>query len=482
MTEFLDQLLALTKLVSDNIWWPLIVVVLFACGVLLTFATSFIQVIKLPYAWRLMMRGAMGKEKFEQGKGEISPFQALMTALSATVGNGNIAGVATAIYIGGPGATFWMWLTAAFGMATKYAEAVLGSIYREENADGTFSGGAMYYCRKGIRWQPMAKFLGAFFAVAGAFTAVLGTGNMAQSNSMTLSMLEHFRILPGTDAYLWASIAFGAIISVLVGLVIFGGLKRIGAASEMLVPTMILLYFGGAFLIILLNIARVPWAIGMIISSAFNGSAAMGGFAGASVMYAIRYGVSRGVLSNESGLGSASIANGAARTDNPVRLGTIAMMGTFIDTIIVCSLTSLVIVLTGAIETGYNSVALTRTGFETQLGWVGGTVVSISSFLFGFTTLLGWCYYGEQCARYLLGGRVVRPYRVVFILFLFIGAILQGRYLQIVWNIGDIFNALMAFPNLIGLIILAPVLRRVTRAALRNGLDNPYTPSAEDLR
>ena len=481
MVEFLDWLLDGTKLISDNIWWPGIVILLFGCGVILTLATGFIQFRRLPKALSLIFRGASGKDKGE-AKGDITPFQALMTALSATVGNGNIAGVATAIFIGGPGAILWMWLTALFGMATKYAEAVLGQVFRRENEDGTFSGGAMYYCRDGIRWKPLAKFLGAFFAIAGSITAILGTGNMAQSNSMTLSMLEQFKIQPGTDLYTWASIGMGALIALMVGAVILGGVKRIGAVAEKLVPTMILLYFLGAAAIILMNAARVPWAIGVIIDSAFNGSAALGGFAGASMIYAIRYGVSRGVLSNESGLGSASIAHGAARTDNAVRQGLVAFTGTFIDTIIVCTMTALVIVLSGALETGYNSVALTRAGFEMQLGWLGGTVVSFGSFLFGFSTLLGWCYYGEQCVRYLLGPWVIRPYRIVFIAFLFLGAILQGRYLQIVWNIGDISNAFMAFPNLVGLIFLSGMIARMTAKALKNGIDNPWRPDSEEVK
>jgi AGCS family alanine or glycine:cation symporter len=481
MIEFLDWLLEFTKLISDNIWWPLIVVVLFSCGVVLTIATKAIQIRKLPQALGLIFKGASEKEQ-DDSKGDISPFQALMTALSATVGNGNIAGVATAIYIGGPGAIFWMWLTAWFGMATKYAEATLGQVFRRENEDGTFSGGAMYYCRDGIKWKPLAKFLGFFFALAGAFTAIFGTGNMAQSNSMTLSMLEQFNIDQSSEFFFLASATCGIVISIMVGMVILGGVKRIGAVAEKLVPTMIALYFGGAIIIILMNWQNVLWAIGVIIVSAFDGSAAMGGFAGASVMYAIRYGVSRGVLSNESGLGSASIAHGAARTNNPVRQGTVAMTGTFIDTIIVCSLTALVIVLTGAIETGNNSVALTRAGFEMGLGPLGGAVVSFGSFLFGFSTLLGWSYYGEQCVRYIFGGWVVRPYRFVFIFFLFVGAILQGRYVQIVWNLGDIFNAMMAFPNLLGLILLAPVLAKITNKALEQGLDKPFSINPEDLK
>ena len=229
MTEFLDWLLAFTKTISDNIWWPVIVILLFGCGVVLTFASGFIQIRRLPEAIKLIFRGATHKDK-DEGKGDITPFQALMTALSATVGNGNIAGVATAIYIGGPGAIFWMWLTAWFGMATKYAEAVLGQVFRRENEDGTFSGGAMYYCRDGIGWKPLAKLLGFFFALAGACTAILGTGNMAQSNSMTLSMIEQFNIQPGTDTYTWFTAGIGLLISVMVGLVILGGIKRIGVS------------------------------------------------------------------------------------------------------------------------------------------------------------------------------------------------------------------------------------------------------------
>jgi AGCS family alanine or glycine:cation symporter len=478
MTGYMDWLLESTKFVSDNIWWPMIVILLFGTGVILTFATGFIQFRKLPAALKLIFSKSEGG-----GKGDITPFQALMTALSATVGNGNIAGVATAIYIGGPGAVFWMWLTALFGMATKYGEAALGVVFRQQNDDGSYSGGAMYYARDGIkRWPALGKFLAIFFAVAGAVTSIIGTGNMAQSNSMTLSLLEQFKVAPNTDIYMWSSIGIGLIIAIAVGLVILGGIKRIGVVAEKLVPTMIALYFGGAIIIILMNWERIPWAIGFIVSSAFNGSAAIGGFAGASVMYAMRYGVSRGVLSNESGLGSASIAHGAAKTNNPVRQGAVAMTGTFIDTIVVCTLTALVIVLTGAMDQGLNSVAMTRYGFEAELGFIGGTIVSLGSFLFGFSTLLGWSYYGEQCVRFLAGGKSVKPYRFVFITFIFIGAIMQGRYVQIVWNTGDISNAFMAFPNLIALLLLAPLLHRITKKALKKGLDEPYTVSEEDLR
>ena len=475
MTDFLDQMLSYTSTISDNIWgWgpqflgglPLMVLLLIGTGVVLTAMTGFVQVRRFRRATRLVMLGATRKDQSEKEKGDISPFQALMTALSATVGNGNIAGVATAIATGGPGAAFWMWVTALFGMATKYAEAVLGVKYRKVAEDGTMSGGPMYYCQDGIGgW--FGRSLGIMFAICGGIAALIGTGNIFQSNSMAVAFNSQYAVPQ------WVT---GAVISTLTGLVILGGIKRIGQVAERLVPSMIILYFFGATTVLVLNAVEIPSAIGLIFTSAFSPEAVFGGAIGISIQQSIRFGVARGILSNESGLGSAPIAHGAARTKDPIRQGTIAMMGTFIDTIIVCSLTALVIVVTGSYEesifmrgeeVGLTSTALTSEAFNRSLPSIGGLqlgglIVSLGSFLFGVSTLIGWSYYGQQCAEYLLGIRVVQGYRILFIVLLFLGSLPTGAHVQIVTNIGDIGNALMAFPNLIALLFLAGTVRRLT--------------------
>jgi AGCS family alanine or glycine:cation symporter len=393
-----------------------------------------------------------------------------MTALSATVGNGNIAGVATAIATGGPGAAFWMWITAVFGMATKYAEAVLAIRFRLRMEDGTMAGGPMYYCRYGIRNRRLGAFLGTFFAICGGITALFGTGNMFQSQQIALAAEQQFGLRP------WI---MGVVISLSVGLVILGGIKRIGAVAERLVPFMIVAYFLGALLVILTNIVEVPAAIWLIVRSAFDPQAAFGGAVGIGMQQAIRYGVARGVLSNESGLGSAAIAHGAARTRYPVMQGSIAMMGTFIDTIIVCSLTALTITVSGAYkkaiflvgETGLGDANLTVYAFDSGMpqelvGW-GGVIVVLASLVFGFTTLIGWSYYGQICFEYLFGLWVIKPYRVLFVALLFVGTLFTGPYAPIVKNLGDICNAFMAFPNLVALIFLSGFVARMTHDAYR---------------
>ena len=467
MKLILDCLFEISTLISGWLWGLPMVVLLFGTGLLLTWTTRFVQVRHLGRSIRLVLRGAVHKADSDQPlEGDITPYQALMTALSATVGNGNIAGVATAIAAGGPGAAFWMWITAIFGMATKYSEAVLAILYRQQMEDGTMAGGPMYYCRDGIPQKQLGKFLGGMFAICGAATALIGTGNMFQSQSMALAVREQFGAPP------WLT---GLLISILVGLVILGGIRRIGAVAERLVPTMILFYFGGALLVILTHIDKVPQALWLIVSSAFSPQAAMGGAVGIGIQQAIRFGVARGILSNESGLGSAAIAHGAARTRNPVAQGGIAMMGTFIDTIIVCTLTALTITLSGAYKSatfmvegiGLSGADLTVTAFNTGMpesvsGW-GGTIVVFSSLVFGFTTLIGWSYYGQICMEFLFGVKVVRPYRISFVILLFLGALLTGHYAPIITNLGDICNASMAFPNLIALILLSGHVARVTR-------------------
>lgn len=480
MTEFLDNLLHFTKLISDRIWgWgpeflgglPLMVLLLIGTGLVLTFVTGFVQIRRFLSSSKLVMLGATGKDQSEKEQGDISPFQALMTALAATVGNGNIAGVATAIATGGPGAAFWMWITAIFGMATKYSEAVLGVKYRKVAEDGTMSGGPMYYCQEGIGGR-VGKGLGIMFAVSGGIAALIGTGNIFQSNSMAVAFYSQYSIPQ------WIT---GVVISVLTGLVIIGGIKRIGEVAERLVPSMIMLYFLGAIAVLLINAPEVPAAFVLIFQSAFSPQAAFGAAVGIGVQQAVRFGVARGVLSNESGLGTAPIAHGAARTKDPVRQGSVAMMGTFIDTIIVCTLTSLVIVVTGSYqesifmqgeEVGLTSTALTSEAFNRSLPSVGGLqfgglIVSLGSFLFGLSTLIGWSYYGQQCAEYLFGIRIVQGYRILFVVLLFLGSLPRGAHVQIVTNIGDIGNALMAIPNLIGLLFLAGIVRQLTTESYR---------------
>lgn len=458
MTGFLDWLLNFITNTRDFLWGTPLVALLFATGIVLTIATRGLQVSKLFESLKLILKK---ESRSDEGEGDISPFAALMTALAATVGNGNIAGVATAIAVGGPGAPLWMWLSGFFGMATKYAEGFLGVRFRRVAEDGTMLGGPMYYARDAVPWPRTGKFLGAFFAVAGAMTALFGTGNMAQSNSMALAWNAEFGV---------PFIVTAVVLTFFVGLVIIGGIKRIGAWTEKLVPFMIVFYFLGAITILITKYTAIPAAFVLIFKSAFGIKAVAGAMVGVGIQQAISQGVSKGVLSNESGLGSAAIAQAAATSDDPAKNGLLAMTGTFIDTLVVNTLTTLSIVLTGAyqltdawrgsMEGNLTSTALTGYAFGTvHLGWV----IPIASLLFGYSTLLAWCYYGEQCCKYLLGAQVSRWYRWVFLALLFIGALLQGDYLYIVWFTGDTFNAFMALPNLIALLFLSGYVSRFTR-------------------
>ncbi len=495
--ELMEKILNLSFQIRDFMWGNWMVALLVVTGIVLTIVTKMIQVRRLGNALKLVFLGARGKDYSQEDEGDISPFAALMTALAATVGNGNIAGVATAIATGGPGAPVWMWISGFFGMATKYAEGFLGVKYRKVAEDGTMAGGPMYYIRYGLKEGKFSKFLAALFAVCGAFAALFGTGNMAQSNSMALAFKTQFGIPP---------LLSGAVLTLLVGLVVIGGIKRIGAVAERLVPSMIIFYFLGAITVILVNATHILQAFEIIFTSAFSAKAVGGALIGTSVQKAISLGVSRGVLSNESGLGSAAIAQSASKSSDPAKNGLIAMTGTFIDTIVVNTMTTLTIVLSGmwlftpalgvdlnganiqlqnlppqvvnfAKEVGYNlqngglsSTALTSAAFNTVLPYgIGGTIIAIASFLFGYTTLIGWAYYGEQCLEYIAGVKIKKPYRLVYIALLFLGANLQGQYLDIVWNVGDTANALMAFPNLIGLLFLAGVVARITRESFSGG-------------
>ncbi len=479
---FFDKVLVWTTQLDLIMWGPAMIILLIGTHIFLTFRTRGVQFQRFFASLKLIFTS---ESRSEEGKGDISPFAALMTALAATVGNGNIAGVGTAIAIGGPGAPVYMWLAGLFGMATKYAEGFLGVHYREVAPNFTMAGGPMYYLKNGLKNKKLGRWLGAAFALFGAIACLIGTGNMAQSNSMTISMANTFnRWFHGGTAGQQAPVLYyyiiGALIALLVGLVIIGGIKKIGRVSEKLVPFMILFYIAAALIVIFANLDKIPAAFVMIFKSAFGFQPLVG----ASVGLAIQSGISRGLLSNEAGLGSAAIAQGASTSEDPTKNGLIAMTGVFIDTILVNTMTTLTIVLTGAylqtqawqgIEAANNitSILVTQKAFNTVIPFgLGGVIIAFSSFLFGYTTLLGWSYYGEKCIEYLGGDKVIMPYRYVFIAFLFFGAILTPlagksfNYLNIVWNVGNIGNAMMAIPNLIGLLFLAGVVARITSEKL----------------
>lgn len=457
----LDKIHVFIKEASDFVWFPVMVMLLLGTGILLTYVCRLIQVRRLVLSLKMVLRGALRKDEPDKAEGDISPYAALMTALAATVGNGNLAGVATAIATGGPGAPVWMWISGFLGMATKYAEGFFGVKFRKKNIRGEMSGGPMYYARHGIKNEKIAKFMAMFFAICGSFACLFGTGNMAQSNSMALAFNVQFGVP------FWLT---GLVITTMVGAVIFGGIKRIGGVSERLVPTMIIFYFGGALVVILANITNLPQAIAVIFKSAFSVKAVGGAMVGTSIKQVIQLGVRRGMLSNESGLGSAAIAQSASKSSDPSKNGLIAMTGTFIDTLVVNTLTTFTIVITGmylktaafGAPEALTSTALTAAAFDSVIPF-GGYIIAISSFLFGYSTLLGWCYYGEKCLEYIFGVRIIYPFRIAFIILLFIGANIQGVHLNIIWNIGDMANAFMAFPNLISLIMLSGMLGKITK-------------------
>lgn len=435
---------------NSILWGEYVLIPLLAIvGIYLTFGLRAMPWRYTGKAFGLLFQG----RKTTDAEGDISPFQALMTALSATIGTGNIAGVATAIYFGGPGAIFWMWCIALFGMATKYAEAVLAVKYRETDELGNYVGGPMYYIKNGL--GPKWRWLGAAFALFGML-AGFGLANMVQSNTVAAQLENAFSFHIPT----WLT---GLVIAILVGVVIIGGIKRIAEVAEKIVPLMAILYFACALLIILLNITAVPAALTLIVTSAFTGTAASGGFLGASIWIAIRWGVARGIFSNEAGLGSAPIAHAAARTSDPVKQGMIAMLGTFIDTIVICSMTALVIILTGAWNSGENGALMSSLAFTTALGDAGRHIITFGLVVFSFTTMLGWSYYGERCGEYLFGVKIILPFRLAWVIAIFYGAI---KDLEFVWLVADVLNGLMAIPNLIALLLLSPVIFATTREYL----------------
>ncbi|MGB3683840.1 MAG: sodium:alanine symporter family protein [Rubrobacteraceae bacterium] len=438
---------------SGFIWGPfLLVPLLLLTGIALTIVLRGIQFKQLGPALYL----AFIIRKDEGAEGDISHFQALMTALAATVGTGNIAGVATAIALGGPGALFWMWVTALFGMATKYSEAVLGVRYRVQDEEGEMAGGPMYYLTRGIGGVT-GRVLGLLFAVFAAIAA-FGIGNAVQSYETSQAIEQAFGV---------PVIITALVLTVLAAVVILGGIRSIGRFAAFFVPFMGVVYILGATIVLLVNIANIPGAIALVVSSAFTGTAATGGFAGVGVLLAIQFGVARGIFSNESGLGTGGIAAAAAQTQVPARQGIVSMTQTFIDTIIIVSFTGLAIISSGVWEQGYEAFGqsgaeLTQAAFATGLGdSFGPQVVAVGLAFFAFSTLLGWAYYGERNMVYLFGRRAVFPYRLVFIAVIFFGGFLA---LDIVWIFADVLNGLMALPNLIGLLLLAGVVLRETRS------------------
>ena len=438
------------SIVSEWIWLILMFPLL-GIGVFLTLGLKCISITRLPEALGVLF----SKESTTNasGEGEISPFKALMTALSATVGTGNIAGVATAITLGGPGAIFWMWMTALFGMATKYSEAVMAIHFRETDMNGKYVGGPMYYIKNGLgeNWSWLA-ILFAILAIAAGF----GAGNTVQANSIADVVNSSF------GAPHWIT---GLVLMMLTSLVLIGGIQRIAHVAGSLVPIMVSFYVTSALVILIINIEKIPSALSLIVTDAFSGTAAVGGFAGAGVMAAIRFGVARGIFSNEAGLGSAPIAHAAARTNDPVKQGAIGMLGTFIDTIIICTMTALVIIITGAWNSGYTGARLTSFAFSEALPF-GNYIVTISLMVFAFTTILGWSYYGERCIEFILGSGSIGVYRVLWCLVIPIGAITG---LELIWLLADIMNALMALPNLLALAMLSPIIFKITSNRLSGG-------------
>jgi alanine or glycine:cation symporter, AGCS family len=426
--------------VSGLVWGVPLLVLLVGTGIFLTFKLRLLQVRKLFMGFKI----AFSSGDCKDSEGDISQFQALMTALAATIGTGNIVGVATAVVAGGPGAIFWMWTSAFFGMATKYAEAILAVRFRERKANGSMAGGPMYYIKNGMH----CKWLAAVFAFFGAFAA-FGIGNMVQSNAVALVVKENFGV---------SQIHTGIILTIFTALVVLGGIKGIGKVTGIMVPAMAMFYMIGGLSIIFMNIDKVPEALAIIFGDAFTGKAVAGGALGT----VIRFGVSRGVFSNEAGLGSAPIAAAAAKTDMPGRQALVSMLGTFLDTIVVCSVTGLVVVMSGLWQAGTaNGAALTSQAFNNFLPSIGNTIVAIGLIFFAYSTILGWCYYGEKCFEYLVGEKAVLGYRIAYTMAVFVGSISS---LSLVWNLADIFNGLMAVPNLIAIVALSGVVFEETKA------------------
>jgi AGCS family alanine or glycine:cation symporter len=449
----MSTFLAWMNELNGIVWGPAMLVLILGTGLYLQVRLGGMPIRRIGAGLRLVWRGRGGDE----AHGEVSPYAALMTCLAATIGVGNIAGVATAIALGGPGALFWMWMTALVGMATKYAEVLLAVHYRERDADGRYVGGPMYAIRNGL--GPRWAWLGTMFAVFGGL-AGFGIGNMVQSNSIAAALDNSFSLDP---------MITGLVLMVITGAVILGGIRRIAAVSNWLVPFMAVGYVLAALWVLAFHWRGIPQAFALIFETAFTGTAAAGGFAGAAMIAAIRYGVARGIFSNEAGLGTAGIAQAAGMSNDPVRSGLIGMMGTFLDTIVVCSMTGLAIVVSGAWQSGRTGAELTQIAFQSAMPGIGGEVVAIALAIFALTTILGWSYYGERCWQFLVGSWTIKPYRILWTIAVFFGAI---THLDLAWTIADTLNALMAIPNLIALLALSPVVVQLTRAGLARALQD----------
>lgn len=454
--------------IDSYVWGLPLIILIMVCGIMLTVRLGFLQVRKLGTALKYMVSNE------EDGSGEVSSFAALCTALSATVGTGNIVGVATAIAAGGPGALFWMELAAFFGMATKFAEGLLAVKYRVKDDNGNILGGPFYYIENGLgkNW----KWLGKLFALFGLLAGLMGIGTITQINGITSAAntffdpeSKHTVSILGMD-YTWTTVIAGAVITVLTALIIIGGIKRIATVSEVVVPVMIVAYAGCCLTIIFCHITEIPEAIVSIIKGAFNTRAAVGGAAGTIMMNAMKSGIARGIFSNEAGLGSAPIATAAAKTNEPVRQGLVTMTGTFIDTIIVCTMTGLAIIMSGSHNTSeLKGVMITMDAFSYGLPFserISSFILMACLAVFAFTTILGWNYYSERCLSYLAGSgaRITKAYRWIYIAAVFIGPYLT---VEAVWNIADIFNGLMAIPNVIAIILLSGVISSETKDYLK---------------
>lgn len=440
--------LKLLNSIDSLIWGPPLLVLLVGTGIYFTIRLGLIQIVKLPKALKLIFKAE------NNGSGDISSFGALCTALAATIGTGNIVGVATAIKAGGPGALFWMWLAAFFGMATKYSEGLLAIKFRTKDSKGQVSGGPMYYIVNGMgqKWKPLA----IFFAISGILVALLGIGTFSQVNSITDAVNSSFGISPKIVA---------VILAVLVALVVFGGLQSISNVSTKIVPFMTVAYIAICLVILVSSYNLIPQTFALIFKGAFTGQAATGGFLGATVAMAIRNGIARGVFSNESGLGSAPIAAAAAKTQWPAEQGLISMTGTFIDSIIICTLTGVSLIITGVWQGDLNGAVMTQAAFASVLPNIGPLFLTVSLSLFAFTTILGWSYYGERCFEFLFGANKINIFRCLFVAMVLLGGFLK---LEMVWVIADIVNGLMALPNLIALLALSPVVVSETKLYMDN--------------
>ncbi len=467
MEQLTTQILA----VDAWVWQPFVMpILLLFVGGWLTWRTGFVQITHFGTSVRVAFGGLFGKK--DSVHGTITPFQALSTALAATVGNGNIGGVATAILLGGPGAVFWMWVCATVGMATKFSEAVLGVHFRVRTASGELASGPMYYIQRGVKHAGLGKALAMMFAFFGMCAALFGTGNMAQSNTVARTFVSAVDTIAGVSLPMWVP---GIIITVAVGAVLLGGIQRIAKTSEKLVPAMILIYVLTALAYVVIHYAQLPGVLLLIVQEAFTPTAAVGGFAGASVAQAVQAGVSRGVLSNEAGLGSAPIAHGVANVKHPVEQGTVGVFEVFIDTIVVCTMTAFVILESGLwMEPAFQGASgdLTAAALGTTIPGASA-IVALSSFLFGFSTLIGWCYYGEKCFEFMFGSSRVKLYRFIFVALIMVGAVIS---VPLVWAIGTLLNGFMALPNLIGLALLSGTVAKLTKDYFSGKLEFAVKP------